>query len=122
MRVPCLQQKSVASVTSAQAKSSSCFKSKSVRTLNTARLKGHRGRRSLSAGGSGFGGVWMLFDRERERTGTGLFPVVLLARPTAVPNECEEIKLERRETWVTREINFCLQRKTAFVSGRMQNI
>lgn len=53
-------------------------------------LNGHQERRSASIGGSGFGGIWISSEVERERIGTGFIPVSIpLVWPTAEPDECE---------------------------------
>lgn len=66
-----------------------------VRTLNVGSLNWHRGRRSVSAGGKGFGEIWVLSEGESEKAETRINPVtLLLAWPTAVPEDCEEMGWE----------------------------
>lgn len=56
--------------------------------LNVVGSKGHRGR-TASAGGNGFGEIWMLAEGERWRPGTLLLALTLSPlRSTVVPDKC----------------------------------
>lgn len=78
-----------------------------------ASLKGNREQGSASAGGSRFGEIRILSERERLRTVTSIIPAALsLTWKTAVPKNCEKMD------WVEKKQQELLEEQIVVDGGR----